>query len=780
MARKNDKKPNWRALNARLDTMDAQMKDAYGYTYHADKSTSNDMKMITDDIMDSIDRIVANSSDIQGSPNISRLYRKLNAGSNRELGKFNDQVFDIVNDKAMMNNLMDTYSKSRSIRMFDDQIDTICKYMPKMEDALVIKRDNVLSADNFTKDYINLISGLNTEQRSFAVNAMTLKDKYNLQAFFDDVCLRTSKYGETFIYCVPYKRAMAELLKKRGAVMNGKYVSSTSQFVNHESYIIENGSFVAEPGADQSVLTESANMDKILHNMIDTAVNDIAEVKGTLKLNFKVGMLDEVVADYDKAEKIRNNIPSGIYEQFVQEGCRIDSLTEAAEDNTFDSKKNKVKMSKLIPDELDYDSIKDDDRAASDGFIDRSKSEPTITVPGSILKVLDRAKVIPIYIEDICLGYYYIEYLAPGYIDSTATMKDSAIHNRAMENAETDDAMVRYISKRISDKIDASFINANADLSKEIYMILKYDSNFNPHNPDGVVNANFIPADDLYHHYYNLDPKTHRGISDIYKGMIPATIWCMITLCTAIGIVTRGQDKRVYYVQQSGVETNVAKNLINVINQIKKGNFGVRQMESINNILGIVGKFNDHVIPVGPSGEPPVRFEIMQGQNIETPVDLLTQMEENAINSTDVPLEIVNSSKQMDYAIHYTQSNAKFLTIVYKRQAIEQKMQSKIVTKLYNCEFGENTVVKVMLPAPKTLSMSQSAQLLDQTQQYVDKIAELYATDLTEDEKAEFRNCAMRYYLPAHVNVAQIDNLKSLAKINAAVKAEKMNQQEEQ
>ena len=75
------------------------------------------------------------------------------------------------------------------------------------------------------------------------------------------------------------------------------------------------------------------------------------------------------------------------------------------------------------------------------------------------------------------------------------------------------------------------------------------------------------------------------------------------------------KDKRVYYVQQSGVETNVAKTLMNVVTQIKKGNFGVRQLESINNILGIVGKFNDYVVPTGPNGEAPIRFEMMQGQN---------------------------------------------------------------------------------------------------------------------------------------------------------------------
>ena len=34
-----------------------------------------------------------------------------------------------------------------------------------------------------------------------------------------------------------------------------------------------------------------------------------------------------------------------------------------------------------------------------------------------------------------------------------------------------------------------------------------------------------------------------------------------------------------------------------------QSNMGMRQIESMNNILNIVGKYNDYIIPVGPSGE---------------------------------------------------------------------------------------------------------------------------------------------------------------------------------
>ena len=50
---------------------------------------------------------------------------------------------------------------------------------------------------------------------------------------------------------------------------------------------------------------------------------------------------------------------------------------------------------------------------------------------------------------------------------------------------------------------------------------------------------------------------------------------------------------------------------------------GMRQIESMNNILNIVGKYNDYIIPMGQSGDPPIQFEVMQGQDIQTPTEIM-------------------------------------------------------------------------------------------------------------------------------------------------------------
>ena len=70
---------------------------------------------------------------------------------------------------------------------------------------------------------------------------------------------------------------------------------------------------------------------------------------------------------------------------------------------------------------------------------------------------------------------------------------------------------------------------------------------------------------------------------------------------------------------------------------------GIRQMESMNNMLGILGQYNDHIVPIGPSGDSPIEFEVMQGQNIETPTELLNKFENQCNDKIkEITREITN------------------------------------------------------------------------------------------------------------------------------------------
>ena len=202
---------------------------------------------------------------------------------------------------------------------------------------------------------------------------------------------------------------------------------------------------------------------------------------------------------------------------------------------------------------------------------------------------------------------------------------------------------------------------------------------------------------------------------------------------------------------------------------------GMRQIESMNNILNIVGKYNDYIIPLGQSGDAPIQFEVMNGQDIQTPTEIMEKMEEAAVN-TIMPLELVNSTFQQDFAIRFTMSNTRFLKSIYNRQRVVQKFISRIYTKVYNYEFNENnSFITVILPPPTYLTMTNTQQLIDNIIQSADKIIELELS--TDEVKAEFKRIYVRSHLSTYLDYNSIERILSTAKVN--VEADKLPATEE-
>jgi hypothetical protein len=193
----------------------------------------------------------------------------------------------------------------------------------------------------------------------------------------------------------------------------------------------------------------------------------------------------------------------------------------------------------------------------------------------------------------------------------------------------------------------------------------------------------------------------------------------------------------------------------------------MRQLENMNTIFNVVGRYNDHVIPMNQQGDPPIQMEVLQGQQIDTPTDLMDRMEDQAVSSTDVPLEFVQSTNSVDYATRFTMSNSKFLRKVYKRQSICQTHFSSIFRNAYNFEYKENdTSIKIMLPAPAFLAMTNSQTLVDNTTNYSKALSELVITQDVADRlkvdidalKAEYVSLSVRRLLGTYVDFGQVDN----------------------
>lgn len=729
---KRQQKKLEKSRNSFTDEIRNQLQRLYKATFYTKSDAKEEIDNMEDRINSSMDKILTDVNYSTGLSSISSLYSKaLTYQNDKEVVDGFDSLFM---DGEIDGMVYQTMFNNRTLRLLDAEIDMICKYMPKLEEAIETKIDNVLSADHFTKDFItanNDNNSSNISQAEFYNNIKILKDKYELIELFQDVAYETSKYGEQFIYIVPYKVAIAKLLNNP-----------------NRNRIVK-----------ESVNIPNKNIKSTGKSSYDVGGN--AEVRVNIEFNMS-NTFNAEINDYYKACK------------------RLSAINEQSMNIIYEEAKRKsadIKLDKALTprDKLDATSFYDKDSDAQDGFINTnivstSKRAKNLKVNGCLVKRLSRYNIIPIYIDDLCLGYYYVENKNLAFnrdqedfpVSDTTTPINALGINTGMDDqtvknsAVLDDGILNNIAARISGMIDDKFINLNKDLTKEIYAILKQSMVEGENN----FKVTFLPPDDVVHTYFKKDKRTHRGISDLAKALIPAKLYIGLYIANTLGAMSRGQDRRVYYVKNSGIDTNISQILLNTMNQIKMQNFNIRQIENMRNVLHIIGRFNDFVIPTGPNGDAPVQFEIMQGQNIDPQTELLQRLEEMAVNSTDVPIELVQSRQSIDYAIQASMSSSRFLKKVFGCQAIANRWFSKIMTMIYRAEFDNpKALISVNLPQPMFLNLTNTNQFINNINELCTSISEVYGANLAEEVKPIFLANVKKEYMKTYVDPGLIERI---------------------
>ena len=738
-------------LNQSLNSLRRQMTGIYKDTYSTNPTVKNDLERISNNIEDRINNALVrnNSSDVA---NLSRLYSAAKLRTSMD-SKMEDSIEDFFNDPTLVNKLMDSYMQNKWIIELDNEIDVVCKYMPKLTECVNCIKDSILTADNLEKDYLTFTTKdlPSSELPTFNAKMQTAIEKYKLYKRAEVWVNNTIKYGEQFIYRVPYKKALSILLNNRSKYPTGYHEST-------EISLLESGSVPKSMMNDPNVtpyLTDIKSIGKDMNikleirndSLLESAINESSKMRKAIAIA-ETASVQEAYKFLDEATK--------------EEGEIMQSM--------FDMPKNKKRKK---------------EEGAQDGFIDTMQfTKPEdIHAPGCLLKDIKRSDVILLYMDDVCLGYYYIEFINK---EDESTLTSSIFTNNSfktnpsyatgsrvqdMQNqVRSVDNLLKYLSYTIASNLDQKFINSNTDLREEIYAVLKYNEVLNAASLDRI-RITYIAPDDMQHMFLEQDPDTHRGLSRLLYALIPAKLWICLTVADTIAMLTRGQDHRVYYVRQN-VEQNIAQTLINVINQIKKQNFNIMQIESMNSILGIIGKYNDFVIPVGPSGDYPVQMEVMQGQDINPQSDFLEKLEEQTINATGYPLEYINARNTVDFASQLTMTNTKVMRMTFKYQAKTEKDLGEIATIIYNCEYnseGKENPIKIncVLPSPITLNINNLNQILEIVNQQADAFSQLEYPDENDENITLKRNIYkqkyVKYKLGTYVKQNELDIIKAQA-----------------
>ena len=275
------------------------MDDLYKNTYYSDPSNRQQLTAIKTDITNTIKDIMNSNTDNIGEPSISRMYERLyfNSQNDSDTIKEFEKIFS---DNEFVNNLTNSYLDNRWIKAIDVEIDEVCKYMPKLQEALDTMRDNVLAADSFNKDFLKLDSQLNNasvNEEQFSRNIEDLKKKYKLSKLIKENYEATAKYGEDFVYCVPYDKAIQRLMdnkyKNRGIVVSSNFSENANITIQSESGVD------VISGADLTTSKDS----NISYN-----------------IEIENGLISSIVnSEYDAREKQAMALESSLTEQYFNE-----------------------------------------------------------------------------------------------------------------------------------------------------------------------------------------------------------------------------------------------------------------------------------------------------------------------------------------------------------------------------------------------------------------------------------------------------------------------------
>lgn len=762
---------------------------AYQSIYYTDNQDSNAINAIRRQMDTSINGLIDKTKISTGYSNMSKIYAQTLAQNDDTLMR---ELSHTLQDESMLADIMDLYSQNMITRDMDREIDVVCKYMPKLEEALDIKADHVLTADHFNRDNIriNVLDSMDPEEtndqnsKSETNTDSTIesfKKKYDLSNLASKIYKKTAKYGEEYIYVISYNKALSRLLQKssgQNLLTESGYLteSSINSIVEDNNIDLNFTYFTPQDHNNISPLLESGLVyDKDEYSKYKSQLMKINEDAEENSINVEInttGVIPSVVSQQSNLNRILQETQSLVEARKVK--IKSDLKTNFTYANNINDKIKEYSKD-FLQSPIDFST-----KGGQDGFTDisNSKKNTKVDIPGCIVEELEHTMVKPLYIRNIPLGYYYIESDTPLDVNEQTTFSStlgglrprrSTRDRENMTSQQTDNAVLLKIAKQISQKIDAKFINANQDLAQEIYTILK----FNADHANGKVSKiriSFIPPEDIVHSYFDLNEKTHRGKSDLERSLFPAKLYSCLYISNTIALLTRGYDKRVYHVRQA-VDTNITAVLLNVINQIKQSNFNLRQIENMNNILNITGRFNDLVIPQNANGESPVSFEVMPGQNVEIKTEFMNMLEEMSINQTGVSLEMVNSRTMENTATHITMTNTRFLIKIYNRQIQYEQILSRLFTMIYQNEYDSNNTVEVELPPPVMLNFTNTSQIIAVANELIQNIVTMkMGTEQDEQIKQAFLGKLMRFYFKSFLPLDEIDKMADDAKVDVEAK----------
>ena len=342
--------------------------------------------------------------------------------------------------------------------------------------------------------------------------------------------------------------------------------------------------------------------------------------------------------------------------------------------------------------------------------------------------MIEPTRIIPLKIINTVIGYYYVQ---DEDITPLSGVVSSTLYYSRYDEHKKEKTIVDSIAKRVVKSFDKPFLEKNLKFKEMIVDCINY-YNLN----EKRIKFQFIPVE--YMQEFKIDEDVDgNGTSMIKKSLFYAKLYLMLLLFKIMSIIVNGNDTKVNYIRQSGIDKNLSNKVQEIARLKQSRQINITDLFSYTNLINKVGAGQELYIPTGRSGERPMETEILSGQDIPLNSDLLEMLKNAYILGTGVPAAIVNYLNEADFAKVIEQNNTKFNGRVINYQLDFNTYITEWYKKImkWSTNISENAIsnFEFILQPPKTVAINTKSELISQFNSIMDFLITILYDDPQQD-----------------------------------------------
>ena len=648
-----------------------------------------------------------------------------------ELEKIKKVIYNNRNNNIFNSMLSEKYTK---ISKYEDLM-IITKLVPKLKDVKKALVAYILSPDDLTKQITLNIDyngkSLETDEPELYKEINKVLKRNNFTKNIKYAIDRTVTLGEYYMAVLPYEKLFNEIYKKRKSKIRLSE-ASTITFNKDEQ--------LSEAATIESIY-EPLEINKIKSDIINSANNcTIINENGALELfDFDV-IAEEVKQKYD----VSNNSA----DEFKK---TVDSIM---------NKKSK--------------SNNDVNIHSSDGLFDINNNNQFAGISGCKIKRLDPRRLIPLQIDDdTILGYYYIENMES--MNMIRNPSQYALNTTiGYDNSEKGmKSIYKSLGDLIIKKLDKKFIENNLAIKEQLYDVLHYaNATRNKIKVIYLENSEVVK--------FSIDD----GESIFEQALFFGKIYIGTLMTNVAAKMARGNDVRAYWVH-TDPQGGVAPLVNNALNTLQKNNRAFYSMTNLSKMVSSFNVFDDLIVPIDKDEKKPIDFDIIQGQDIDLNTDFLEMIEKICIESTGTPLQLIETSNDVDFAKSFSILNIKYMRNILDLQVDLNPSVDTFAKYILQTELIDEDKINIIkscdfsLQSPMTLLLSNMLDQITNAKDLAGNIAEIMFGQSNQDEQGydDFIKDVCKKYAP-NVPFTAFEEMIQNNKINRLNKQDSSNEDE--